>query len=158
MLDRNKAADSLLGVIALMSTFTFLACGGFLFAAIFASAGYFLRVKIRRRLDSALVARGTVVSLEQATAMSSDSLQKVYHPVFTFCDVHGVEHRIRSEVGSYPATHRVGDAVEVFYHPQSPHEAVIDPKDFVQMARICIFAAVLAVVFATIILILERHS
>jgi len=140
------------------SAFKLFALAGYLFAAIFLCVGYYLRAKIRRLVASALVAKGTVISLETATSMSSDSLQQVFHPVFGFRDTHGVEHRVRSTAGTYPATHKVGDSVEVLYHPQSPHEAIIDPKGFIQMARICFFAGIVAVVIATIIMILERQS
>src|SRR5260221_10872439 len=93
--------------IALMgdySAFTLFALAGYLFAAIFLCAGYYLRAKIRRLVASALVAKGTVISLEAATAMSSDSLQQVFHPVFSFRDTQGVEHRVRCAAGTYPAT------------------------------------------------------
>jgi hypothetical protein len=140
------------------SAFTLFALAGYLFAAIFLCVGYYLRAKIRRHVASAQVAKGTVISLEAATAMSSDSLQQVFHPVFSFRDAQGIEHRVRASAGTYPTTHKVGDSVEVFYHPQSPHEAIIDQKGFIQMARVCFFAGIVAVVIATIIMILERRS
>jgi hypothetical protein len=81
------------------SAFTLFALAGYLFAAIFLCVGFYLRAKIRRVVASALVAKGTVTSLETATAMSSDSLQQVFHPVFSFRDTQGVEHRVREAQG-----------------------------------------------------------
>lgn len=137
------------------SAFTLFALAGYLFAAIFLSAGFYLRRKIRRIVDSALIVKGTIVSLEKASSVSSDSIDRAFHPVFTFRDAQGAEHRIRSTVGTYPAPHKVGDLVEVFYRPESPQEAIINPKGFFQMARICFFAGIVAAVIATVIMIFE---
>ena len=135
-----------------MGTFILIAAFSYVVAAIFVIVGRWLRTKLCRRLDAALVAQGTVVSLDRA------SLQEAFHPVVAYCDAQGVEHRFRSAVGSYPASHKVGDKVEVFYNPQSPDEAIIDAKDFARMSRICFLAAGLAVVLGTAVLVLSCRS
>jgi hypothetical protein len=141
-----------------LSPFTWVALGGYGFAALFIWLGYYQRAKLRRLLGSASVAKGTVVALEKAISMSSDSVDPVFHPVFNFRDAQGVEHRVRSKVGSFPATHKVGDPVDVFYQPQSPDEAIMDVKSHILMARICVFGGLGAAVFATVILIFELRS
>jgi len=135
--------------------FTFFALGVYIFAGLFLFVSYYLRGKIRRLMSSALVAKGTVIAIESDVSMSSDSVDKVFHPVFEFRDVQGVEYRVRSAAGTNPATHKVGDVVEVFYPAHSPHAGIIDPKGYIQMARIFFFAGIAAVVVATIIMVLE---
>lgn len=137
--------------------FTFFALGVYILAGLFLFVGYYLQSKIRRLVSSALVAKGTVIAIESGVSMSSDSVDKVFHPVFEFRDAQGVEHRVRSDAGANPTTHKVGDVVEVFYPGPSPHAGIIDPKGYIQMARIFFFAGIAAVVVATIIIVLESN-
>ena len=125
------------------SVITICVLAAYVVAAIFIWAGYRLRSKIRRLLPGAMVTNGTVVSVESAVVF--DSGDCVFHPVFMFQDVQGIEHRVRSSAGKSPAACKTGDIVQVFYNPKSPHEAIIDPKDYVQMYRICFFASSLIV-------------
>jgi uncharacterized protein DUF3592 len=131
-----------------------LPVGGYLWAAFFLFVGYFIRSKTRRFLASASVAKGTVISLERSRLYHPAS--KAVEPVFTFRDAQGVEHRVRSNTGRYPPAYRVGDLVDVFYHPNAPQEAMIDPKGEIQIARILIFLGVAAAIIITIIVIRNR--
>jgi hypothetical protein len=135
--------------------FTLLAVAFYLFGVFCLCVGCHLRAKIRHLLTSASTAQGSVISVETAPSIDSD---RAYHPVFTFRDTKGVEHHVRSSVGDYPASHQIGQPVEVFYHPQAPHEAIINPGAFQTMARILFFAAIMAAVFGTAILILEHRA
>jgi hypothetical protein len=146
---------STLGVIAFMSGHNdlILAFAGYLLAALFLFLGYFLRSKNRRFLASALVAKGTIVALEKMPG----SLWALF-PVFTFRDVRGIEHRVRSTTGRYPPSHQVDDLVDVFYDPHAPQEAIIDPKAEIQIARICFLVGVVAAIIMTIIAIFVRSD
>lgn len=126
--------------------FAFAACSC---AGTFTVAGIALRSRMRRHFKSALVAKGSVTSLERSASMSSEMVYPTIHPHFKFTDAHGVEHSVRSSVGAHPETYKVGDVVEVFYDSASPQDACIDPKAVKQIAYICIFAAILAAIVAT---------
>jgi len=135
-----------------MSDHTFLALfasAAYLLAAVFFAAGFYLRSKTRRLLDSALVTKGKVVALEPSVSMSSEMIYRAFRVFFTFRDARDIEHRIQSSSYANPGDYKVGDVVEVFYNPQSPQEAIIDPEHSLQMARICLFGASLAALTAT---------
>jgi Protein of unknown function (DUF3592) len=129
---------------------------GYLIAAVFFWAGYLLRSKLHRHLHGAMVTKGKVVENVSSISLSSDSDVRVFHPVFAFRDAQGREHRVRSTSGTFPATHKEGDVVEVFYQPQSPQEAIIDPNGFIQMYRLCFCAAGLITIIITAILMFGR--
>jgi hypothetical protein len=126
----------------------FFVLGGYLFGMIFLCVGYHLREKICRLKVSGLVARGKVVALEVSGSFSSED--KALHPVFAFRDMEGIEHRVRSAVGSYPASHKVGDVVRVFYLAHSPHQAIIDPKNYTLASLIFLLAGLAAIAIGTI--------
>lgn len=139
-----------------MSDHTFLilfALAAYLFATVFAAAGFVLRSRLRRLFKSAAVTRGSIVSLEHSASMSSEMVYPTVFPHFRFTDSHGVEHSVRSSVGVQPKAYIVGDVVEVTYDSASPQEAYIDPKSVKQMARIAIFASAFAAIVATGILV-----
>jgi hypothetical protein len=142
-----------------MSDQTFLtlfALAAYAFAAIFFSAGYYLRSKTRRILDSAVATKGTIVSLEPSVSMSSSSIYKVFRVFFKFKDMQGVEHRVQASSYANPGDCNVGDIIDVFYDPRIPQKAITDPKTSFQMARICLGAAIAAGIVATAMILLPR--
>jgi len=137
-----------------MSDRTFLALfalAAYVFASIFFASGFYLRSKVRRLLASALPTKGVIACLEPTVSMSSSSIYRVFRVFITFRDAQGIEHRVKSTDYVNPGDYKEGDVVELFYNPQSPQEAVIDPKTIIRMAHICLFAASLATILATII-------
>jgi hypothetical protein len=142
-----------------MSEQTFLtlfALALYAFSAIFFSAGYYLRSKTRRILDSAVVTKGTIVALEPWVSMSSGSIYKVFRVFFTFSDTQGVEHRVQASSCANPGDCGVGDVIDVFYDPRLPQKAITDPKTSFQMARICLGAAIAAAIVATAMILLPK--
>ena len=149
-----------MGVVQFVNqdNFTILfALAAYAFAAVFSFAGWRLQSVRRRQLDSALTAKGVVTSLETSISMGSDMVDRPLFPAFTFTAQNGVQYHVRSICGTFPATHKVGDVVEVFYQPTSPQEAIIDPHgSFVETSRICFFAAGLAALVASVMIVFGR--
>jgi len=127
----------------------------FVLGAVFVIAGYYLRTKTRRLLGSALIAKSTVIGFE--TSMSPPGQtgvrHKVFYPIFTFRDAQGTEYRVRSGAGFAREKHKVGELIDVFYQPESPQQAIIDPKEYVQMAWILILSGIGAMVLAAAVLL-----
>lgn len=139
-----------------MSDHTFLALfalAAYLVAAMFIAVSFFLRSKIRRLLKTAVITKGTVLGLASGVTMSSESISRVFFPVFKFIDAQGIEHHVRSGVGTPSETLKFGDVVEVFYNPQSPQEAILDPKAYVKTGRTSLFAGSIAALVATSIVV-----
>jgi Protein of unknown function (DUF3592) len=135
-----------------MSDHTFLvvfALAAYFVAGLFAVAGIVLRSRMRRLSKSALVAKGSIISLEHSASMSSEIVYPMIYSHFRFTDTHGMEHSVRSSVGVQPKTFTVGDIVEVVYDSVSPQDAYIDSMAVKQMARISTFAAGFAAIVAT---------
>jgi hypothetical protein len=133
-----------------MSDRTFLivfASAAYLFAGIFGASGIVLHSRSRRLITSA---KATIISLERSATMSSYSVTPTVTPYFRFTDRYGLEHCVRSSEGALPETYQVGDIVEVFYDSASPQCVYIHPERVKQMARVCIFAAGLAGLVATV--------
>lgn len=96
--------------------YVFTACGCGLLLG-----GWFWYQDSRSFVDSAMVTGGTVVSFD----LSTSSKSRVYRPVVRFRDRQGKEIEFTSASGSYPPDYEEGDAVEVLYLPNKPHEAEI---------------------------------
>ncbi len=62
---------------------------------------------------------GTVVELRFRPSSDGGS----YYPIFKFSDARGETHNVSSQVGSRPASRRVGDVVPVLYDPADPAHA-----------------------------------
>jgi hypothetical protein len=75
-----------------------------------------------RLTTTALRATGRVVQLDRRHSDSGDS----HFPVFDYSDRNGAAHRIYSNVGSYPPSHQMGDAVTVLYLPGQEASAKLD--------------------------------
>lgn len=139
-----------------MSDRTFLtlfALAGYIFAALFITVGFFARSKIRRLLKTGVITKGTVLGSASGVTMSSESISRVFFPVFAFKDAQGIEYQVRSGVGVGSETLKFGDVVEVLYNPQSPQEAVIDLKTYVKAWRAPLFAGSTAALVATGIIV-----
>lgn len=133
-----------------MSDRTFLILFGsaaYLCAGVFGVSGIVLRSRMRGSLTSA---KATITSLEFSATMSSSSVTPMVTPNFKFTDNAGLEHCVRSSDSARPDAYQVGDIVEVFYDSSSPQYVYINPKRVKQMARVCLFAAGLAGLVATI--------
>ena len=140
-----------------MSDQTFLtlfALVAYAFAVIFFLVGYYLRSKTRRILDSAVVTKGTIVSLEPSVSMSSESICRVFRVFFTFRGAQGIEHCVQASSYANPGDYDVGDVIDVFYDPQLPQKAITDPKASIQMTRICLGTAIAAAIVATVMILL----
>jgi hypothetical protein len=74
-----------------------------------------------RLTTAGLRAAGRVTQLDRHSG-SGDS----YFPVFVYSDRKGAEHRIYSKIGSYPPSHKMGDAVTVLYLPGHEDSAKLD--------------------------------
>ena len=79
-------------------------------------------------VDAALRMPGTVVELTRSASSGSTSTASgsTYRPVVSFRDANGNKHEFISSVGSNPPSHRKGEAVEVLYLENEPHEAKIN--------------------------------
>lgn len=88
---------------------------GFAFLAVSAGIGH----RTYGFLQTALVADGTVVALEQRRSGT-------YAPAFEFADAHGVRHRVYSETGSNPPAYEVGERVRVLYPAADPRSARLE--------------------------------
>ncbi len=74
------------------------------------------------RRESMSTAAGTVVELARRAGRRSS----LYHPVVEFKSSAGETVKFESEFGSVPASHQVGQSVEVRYNPSNPQEAEVD--------------------------------
>jgi hypothetical protein len=79
-------------------------------------------VKQQRQMQSRLPATGTVVDL----AARQGNRGIIYCPVVEFSVPSGEKGRFTSEFGSRPATHQVGQSVNVRYNPVDPQKAEIE--------------------------------
>ena len=95
------------------------------------AAGAFTCMNTRELIQSSERARGEVIEVvEQSSpslATNPTTAQGVsYRPKVRFRTATGEEVTFVSPTGSNPASHAVGDEVEVLYRTDSPSEAVVD--------------------------------
>ena len=76
----------------------------------------------RRALARQVTAPGRVIELLERRDPSGNLF---YHPVLELTLADGSHQTVQLLMGSYPASHRVGDAVTVAYNPQDPSSARI---------------------------------
>lgn len=84
-------------------------------------ASLFFVMKTISFLDNAHEAVGIVVEIER---IYDDGV--TFAPVFKFTDNEGLERTVQSSVSSNPASHDVGDEVQVLYDPEDSSKAKIN--------------------------------
>lgn len=75
-------------------------------------------------VSTALRTTGTITELRERTEKEHGGI--AYAPIYKFRDAAGAEHSVASNLYSAPPLHRVGDTVQVLYHPTDPVNARID--------------------------------
>jgi hypothetical protein len=101
-------------------------------------------ITTKQFIDKAIVATGTVVSMEMSTSGSGPD---TYRPVVTFQTVNSETIQFTSSSGSSPASYRVGQGVEVIYDPESPDNAKI--KSFQSLWLGSMIFGVLGIMFSS---------
>ncbi len=81
-------------------------------------------VSQQRKMDERVQTTGTVVDLVYRTTASARS--NIICPVVEFKAPSGEAIRFTSDFGSMPASHKVGQTVNLRYDPADPHQAEID--------------------------------
>ena len=94
----------------------FTAVGGFLLWL----ALYFRR-RTKRFIDESLQTHGEVIGLHEVYHGGSIT----YAPIISFTTADGRGRTFTDSVSSRPASHAVGDRVEILYHRQDPRDARI---------------------------------
>jgi hypothetical protein len=87
---------------------------------------------------------GQVVELDASTDSDGDT---TYYPIVEYA-VGGKTQRFKSNVGSSPPSHRVGDTVNVLYDPENPTDAKID--SFLDVWGGPLFLTLFGVIFAAV--------
>ncbi len=87
-------------------------------------AGIGALITQRRKRAASVPASGVVVDLQKR--VFSPGSAGVYCPTVEFRTTSGEVVRFESSFGTMPASHRVGQAVKVFYDPQEPHMAEVE--------------------------------
>lgn len=95
-----------------------IAAFGFLVGAVWA---YF---KQRRQMESRVPATGTVVEL--VSRVTSGGRGSMICPVVEFSLPSGASVRFTSDFGSRPASHKIGQTVNIRYDPADPQKAEIE--------------------------------
>lgn len=72
-------------------------------------------------LKNAIYTDATITELIES---KSDSGHTLSAPVYVFADQEGNEIRVKSATASYPPVGKVGDTIEVIYHPSDPHNSM----------------------------------
>jgi hypothetical protein len=78
----------------------------------------------RRRREGSTLASGVVVTLQKQILNPGTS--GVYCPIIEFTTASGEIVRFESSYGTMPASHKVGQTVNVLYDPKNPNSAEID--------------------------------
>lgn len=81
-------------------------------------------VKQQRTMSERVQTSGTVVDLVSRTTASARS--NIICPVVEFKALSGETIRFTSDFGSLPASHKVGQTVNLRYDPVDPHQVEID--------------------------------
>jgi hypothetical protein len=92
----------------------------------------------RRKRAAAVSASGVVVDLQMRVFRAGSS--GVYCPVVEFATGTGAVVRFESSFGTMPASHAVGQAVQVLYDPASPETAEVDSGLSSWLTTGCLFA------------------
>jgi hypothetical protein len=98
-------------------------CSGFAAVGLLVGAvwSYF---KQKRQMESRVPATGTVVELVHRSTTAGRS--GIFCPVVEFSVPSGEQVRFTSDFGSRPASHKVGQTVNVRYDPVEPQKAEIE--------------------------------
>jgi hypothetical protein len=96
----------------------------FLSAALEIVLGVFFYLRTAKFLKTAVKVPGKILKLEKGYLI--DSEHGIYHPVFSFVDQSGIEHKKTSDEGSYPPAFEAGESVTILYPPGDPKNAEID--------------------------------
>ena len=118
------------------------ACFGLSAFALLAGAvwAYF---KQQRTAESRVAATGTVVEL--TSRITASGRASMICPVVEFAAPSGEKIRFTSDFGSLPASHKVGQSVNVRYDPADPHKAEIESKANIWLVPvILVFMGVIA--------------
>ena len=86
---------------------------------------FFLFKSTNDFLKTSITAQGTVINLLPTYSSSSSDNSITYKPLVEFTDKNGNPYEFASSTSSNPPSYNVGEAVEVLYNPQSPHDAKI---------------------------------
>jgi hypothetical protein len=78
----------------------------------------------RRKMESRVLAVGTVVEL--ATQVTANARATIICPIVEFTAPSGEKIRFTSDFGTLPASHKIGQSVNVRYDPLNPQQAEID--------------------------------
>lgn len=92
-----------------------------------------------------LRAPGEVIELVRRRDSDGDT---TWAPVFRFTTAAGEVMEVQSSVSSAPASHAVGEAVQVLYRPQEPHAARID--GFFAMWGLALILGAMGAVFGAV--------
>lgn len=104
--------------------------------------GAYMAQKLEALLAIGLYAPGRVVDL----SVESDSDGSTYHAIVAFSDAARRSWQFRDKIGTYPASHDVGDDVTVLYDQNNPEKsAIIDRgwKNWIPAAGLGLFGAIL---------------
>jgi len=85
--------------------------------------GWNERQNTQEFIAAAETAPGQVVDVIVKTDSDGDPM---YYPEFTFTTAAGENVQVRSNVGSNPPAHRVGDKIEILYDPNQPLNAKVN--------------------------------
>ena len=98
-------------------------CAGLLAFALLVGAvwNYFSQ---QRKIDSRVAAIGTVVEL--TTKITTSGRSSIICPIVEFTAPSGEKIRFTSDFGSLPASHKIGQSVNVRYDPVDPKQAEIE--------------------------------
>lgn len=88
--------------------------------------GQLWRAHTQNQITAMVKAQGTVIEVVSRTKTQSGESKTYFYPVVEFRTAEGAVVRFEDSTGSNPSAHRVGDAVEVLYDPQTPQSAMID--------------------------------
>jgi Protein of unknown function (DUF3592) len=77
----------------------------------------------KRKLESRVAATGTVVELTNSITSNG---RRIICPVVEFTAPSGEKTRFTSDFGSLPASHKIGQSVNVRYDPVDPQKAEIE--------------------------------
>jgi high-affinity Fe2+/Pb2+ permease len=109
-------------------------------------------VKQQRTMNDREQTTGTVVDLVSRTTASARS--SIICPVVEFTAPSGEKIRFTSDFGSLPASHKVGQTVNLRYDPVDPHQAEIDSTmNRWLVPAILVFIGLIACCLATVFLV-----
>ena len=108
-----------------MSSFWFVifGCGSSLLAVGLLVGAVLAYRHQQRKFEGRHSVKGTVVALEREATLSGPG--NIYCPVVEFTAPDGQLVRFVSDFGTRPASHKVGQIVDVMYNPSNPQEAEI---------------------------------